>query len=187
MAISRAFLDPIPIRDHDSLAHDLAIWLSTPPRGSSVRGRLTWENIEFPDAERCRPDVYSIMATLTPKKWCPITFEVKANRADFMAEMRSSKWECYRPFSAYIFLACRENLVQPSEVPKEMGLIIKKGDGWTVIRRGQRNPNWCLSERQWMNLALKGRNPSPFEIFQNRGLGHRMTKASTTGFHAGVQ
>lgn len=178
-----AFTDEPKPRDHDLLAHDLALWLSTPPRGT-VRGRLTWENIEFPDAERCRPDVYSLVATLTPKKWCPITFEVKANRADFMAEMRSSKWECYRPFSAYIFLACRDGLVSVSELPKEMGLITKQGDTWGVVRRGRRNPNWTLTERQWMNLALKGRNPSPFEIFQQRALGHRTVKVSTGGFHS---
>lgn len=165
----RKFLDPIPVKKHDSLAHDLAIWLSTPPRGA-VRGRLTWENIEFPDAERCRPDVYSLVATLTPKKWCPITFEVKANRADFMAEMRSSKWESYRPFSAYIFLACVDGLVRVDELPPEMGLIVQRPDGWLIVRRGRRNPNWHITERQWMNLALKGRNPSPFEIFQNRSL-----------------
>lgn len=178
-----AFTDARPVKDHDALAHNLALWLSTPPRGS-VRGRLTWENIEFPDAERCRPDVYSVIATLTPNKWCPITFEVKANRADFMAEMRSSKWECYRPFSAYIFLACRDGLVSIDELPKEMGLITKQGDVWGVVRRGRRNPNWRLTERQWMNLALKGRNPSPFEIFQQRALGHRSVKVSTGGFHS---
>lgn len=155
---------------HNALAHDLAMFLSTPPRGTA-RGRLTWENIEFPDCARCRPDVYSLVATLTENKWCPVTYEVKASRADFMCEMRSEKWRIYRRFSAYIFLACPEGMVRPEELPKEMGLIVRRDDTWRPIRKGRRNPEWSLSRRQWMNLCLKGRNPSPFEIFQQRRAG----------------
>lgn len=151
---------------HHALAHDLAVWLSTPARGT-VRGRLTWENVEFPD-HRVRPDVYSLVATLAPKKVCPATYEVKVSRADFTTEIRSGKWRTYLPFSAYIFVACLEGLVVETELPPELGLIVRRAETWIVLQKGKRNPNWMLSERLWLNLCLKGRNPSPYEINQQR-------------------
>lgn len=152
---------------HDALAHDLAMWLST-PNGYRVWGWLTWENIEFP-GHKCRPDVFAMYATLSPQKWNPVTYEVKTSRADFLADVRAGKWESYRPFSAYVVFAVPDGLVHKSEIPKGAGLIVQNGPGvWVRIARGHRNPDWRLDEKLWMNLCLKGRNPSPFEIARQR-------------------
>lgn len=152
---------------HDQLAHDLAMRLSTPPRGTA-RGRLTWENIEFPDTERSRPDVFSIFASLDRKRWQPITFEVKATRADLLSDLRVGKWQRYWSFSSRIVFAVPKGICQPTDVPSEAGLIIRDINGWSWVRRGRNNKEWTLSERQWMNLCLKTRNPSPLDIFQMR-------------------
>lgn len=153
---------------HNGLAHDLAMYLSTPPRGTT-RGRLTWENIQFPD-HRVRPDVYSLVATLSRGKWCPVTYEVKVGRGDFTTEMRTNKWRLYLPFSAYVFIACPDGLIGVDELPPELGLIVRRAETWVTAKKGKRNPTWSMNDRTWMNLCLKGRNPSPFEIFEERAL-----------------
>lgn len=152
---------------HDGLAHDLALWLSTPARRGESRGRLTWENIQFPD-ERVRPDVFSILTTLNPKRICPITYEVKINRGDFLAELRTGKWRSYLPFSAYVFLAMPYGLADEIEIPKELGILYRFDLGWHLVRRGKHNRTWRFTERHWLNLSLKGRNASPFEIYAAR-------------------
>ena len=151
--------------DHDGLAHDLAMWLSSPYGKQCV----TWENIEFPiEATRpfgCRPDVFAMKSTLTAKNWNPTTFEVKISVADFQSDIRTGKWRKYLAFSAYVFFAIPAKLLAHRfEIPKECGLAIRHGDGWEIFSRGKRNKDWKLTERQWMNLCIKARNPTPFEI-----------------------
>lgn len=158
--------DPVVPAGHNALAHDLAMWLSTPPRGTT-RGRLTWENIAFP-GYNVRPDVFSLVATLTRNKWCPVTYETKVSRADFTTELRTGKWRCYLPFSAYVYVACPEGLISPTELPIELGLMIRRPATWVIVKKGKRNGAWKLDDRDWMNLCLKGRNPSPLEIFEQR-------------------
>jgi uncharacterized protein (UPF0335 family) len=162
---------------HNALAHDLAMFLSTPPRGTN-RGRLTWENIGFPDYMSIRPDVFSLVATLTRAKWCPITYEVKVSRADFTTELRTAKWRLYLPFSAYVYLACPDGLVSADELPPEMGLIVRRQVTWLTVKKGKRNPHWQLKDRDWMNLCLKGRNPSPMEIYEGRIAARRQEVAA---------
>ncbi len=151
---------------HDELARDLAMFLSN-PSGRSV-GYLTWENIEIgPDrpniGETGRPDVYAIGATLSKKNWRPTTYEVKVSVADFQADIRQGKWRKYRPYSAYIVFAVERGLLSSLAIPDECGLIVRDEQGWHRKKRGRRNDDWTLTERQWMNLCLKGRNPSPWE------------------------
>lgn len=150
---------------HGSLAHDLASDLSAATRQT---GWLTWENIEIPDCY-CRPDVFAVNATLNTKKWNPTTYEVKCSRADFLADIRSGKWRKYIPFSAFIVYATIPGVIGDDELPDGCGLIVRTDDCWERRRRGRKNRNWKLTERQWMNLCLKARNPSPYENIRQRG------------------
>ncbi len=145
---------------HDPLAHDLALWLSCPRRNSP--GFVTWENIEFPDTGG-RPDVYAITATLNPKRWSPVTYEVKVSVGDFHSDVNAGKWGKYQQFSAYVVFAVSERLAPQIDIPEGCGLIVRTANGWVWNKRGRRNGGWKLTERQWMNLCLKGRNPSPYE------------------------
>ncbi len=157
---------PAP-KKHDRLAHDLAMWLASPAQHSL--GSLTWENFEMPsptpgDWGSCRPDVFAIKATLNPKKWNPITYEVKTSVADFQSDIRSGKWKKYQPFSAYIVFAIPMHLTGKIELPPGCGLIVRYSNYWSREVRGKRNKDWTLTDRQWMNLCLKARNPSPWEF-----------------------
>ncbi len=162
----REFDIPAPEK-HDDLAHDLAMWLASPAQHSL--GSLTWENFEMPDHTPgnyygCRPDVYAIKATLNPKKWNPTTYEVKTSVADFQSDVRSGKWEKYKPFSAYVVFAIPMKIMHKVDPPTGCGLIIRFKNYWSRTIRGSRNKEWTLTDRQWMNLCLKARNPSPWEF-----------------------
>lgn len=165
--IATSLSEALPPVAHDDLAHDLALWVGTPKQRSDFRGRLTWENIQFPD-ERVRPDVFSILTTLNPQRICPITYEVKVSRSDLLAELRSQKWKKYLPFSAYVFIAMPHGLADDNEIPDQLGILHRFDTNWFMVRKGKRNKDWKFTERHWLNLSLKGRNPSPFEIYAAR-------------------
>ena len=153
----------LDVLGHDALASDLASFLGNPKKHSL--GYLTWENVEFRTDNYgwCRPDVYAIQATLSQKKWSPITFEVKVSRADLLADLRTEKWKRYLPFSARVAIAAPFGIVKPVDLPANLGLIQKEKNGWVWVKRGQKNNDWELDSRAWMNLCLKTRNPSPYE------------------------
>jgi len=159
---------PVVPTTHDGLAADLAAWL----RCSRTEGpvRITWENIEFPDMGRyqrvnalgIRPDVFSIVATLTESKWAPTIHEVKISRSDFLADVRKGKWEGHKKIAKYIWFACPEGLIDVAELPAGTGLIVRDRYNWHVVKRPTRNPKWRITNRQWMNLCMKAQRPGPY-------------------------
>ncbi|WP_431861419.1 MmcB family DNA repair protein [Azospirillum sp.] len=130
---------------HNSLAADLAAWRQRNQK------RITFENMAFGD---CRPDVFSLVKTLNPLRFDPITDEVKVSRGDFLADLRASKWLVYAPFSARIFFACPAGLIKPHEVPSSCGLIVRGAVAWEVVKRPMVNKDARLTEREWMKLVL---------------------------------
>lgn len=136
---------------HNTLAGRLAKHLQT-------TGRLTWENIEFKAAPGVlvRPDVYSLVATHTEKRLCPIVHEVKVSRADFLADVANqAKREGYFKIACYVVYAAPQGMIELSEVPDDCGLIVELKDGvWKQLRRGQRR-SAVLTSWHYMNLVLK--------------------------------
>ena len=157
---------------HDDLAHALALELSAPWKNP---GFITWENIEFPcgvqetakgltPAWFCRPDVYAIQATHTEGGWKPATFEVKVTRSDLLADLRAEKWRRYLRFSAHVHIVCPDGIAVASDMPDGLGLRVLYRDGsWKQVKRPKMNRAWELTPRDWHNLCLKARNPTPWE------------------------
>lgn len=61
-------------------------------------------------------------------------FELKVARADFLADVRSSKWETYRR-AGPVFFAAPERLISLDEVPHGAGLVVHTPQGWSWRRR----------------------------------------------------
>ncbi len=158
------FYDYLPAlpRTHDELSADLAAFLTCPGKAFN-HGRLTWRNIAFPGAN-CRPDVFSICATLIKDRWAPVTFEVKATRKDYLDDINKGKWKAYRAFSSRVVFACHEGVINIGDLPPGTGLIVRTPMGWHWIRQGRQRKSWEITDRQWMNLCLKGRDASPREL-----------------------
>ncbi len=88
------------------------------------------------------------MYTRSRKKWAPVTYEIKTSVADFQSDIRSGKWEIYRPYSAYIIFALPLSIAEKVVIPKGAGLIIRNNNTWVKHRIGIKNKNWSLTAEQ---------------------------------------
>jgi hypothetical protein len=151
-----------------SIHHDLGARLAKHLRD---QGRATWENIEFKnlvsedggDAQLywkvVRPDVFSIVPSLNIKTANPCVYEVKVSRADFMRDMANDeKRLAYAMVSEAVYYVVPDGLVVPSEIPKELGLIVEKNPGIFVLAKKPRKRPVKLEPHHFLNLILKPGN-----------------------------
>ncbi len=116
---------------HDSLAADLA---------SHFRGdhrKMVWEDMQMGPVGSARPDVFVMMKSYT--KPMPISYEVKANRSDFLSDVTSGKWMAYKAFSTAIFFYVPKDLVKKTEVPDGVGLMVRSDKVWRATKRAVLN------------------------------------------------
>lgn len=130
---------------HDALAHDLALWLQY------CRGRVTWENMEVEMGSR--PDVYSLNRAYSLYTAIAQVHEVKVNRSDFKAELKSQKWVKYLAYCHQLYFACPMGLILPKELPKGVGLWVRH-NGWWEIRKGARKMGHGPSRNSLYRCAL---------------------------------
>jgi len=114
-------------RAHDELQGALLRYLSGQPH------RAAWGEIVIEDA---RPDAYAV-STRGNKFSEPHIYEVKAERADFVGEIRSGKWRKYLPISCRFDFVTPPDLCLRSEIPEEAGWIVHE-DG--MFKRRKRAP-----------------------------------------------
>jgi hypothetical protein len=139
---------------HDELAHNLALYLKRRYQ------RICWENVTFASPTNGkgeqRPDVFSIVPTLTPARFRPWVFEVKVNRGDFLSELRTGKWQHHMRYAHRFYFACPVGLIDKTEVPQGCGLIVRLrgNDDWKVAKFCTPNRSWSLTERDYARLIL---------------------------------
>lgn len=111
---------------HDSLLVDLIGHLRTAE--DYVVGEPTWG-----PAGSVRPDVLRIRKSYT--RIDIQVYEVKSNRPDFLAEMRTSKWREYIPRCTRMYFATPLTGVirDKSEVPEACGWIARSEHGWRTV------------------------------------------------------
>lgn len=63
-------------------------------------------------------------------------YEVKANRPDFLQEMRSEKWRKYLPHCNQFYFAIQRNVADIKEIPPEAGIMFYHNDFWRRRREG---------------------------------------------------
>lgn len=140
---------------HHDLAERLADWLRD-------LGRVTWTNVEFKveleDGGRrpVRPDVFSLARTLTPERINPTVHEVKVSRSDFLADLANpEKRGGYATFSEVLYYAAPEGIIDPTELPAGIGLVVETTSGdFKVVRKPKRRPI-VIGTCHFMNLILK--------------------------------
>ena len=69
-----------------------------------------------------------------------LIFEIKTSRADLLGDLRREKWRGYLNDGAVAF-AFPAGLAEPSEIPKEAGVIIRIAQGWSW----KRAPKWAAA------------------------------------------
>ncbi len=77
-------------------------------------------------------DVVQIRASFSKFK---LTFyEIKTSRQDFLQDINKGKYRKYLPFCNDLYFATEKDLVQPHEVPNDVGLIVKTSKGWKITK-----------------------------------------------------
>ena len=162
---------------HHSLGERLAHHLRS-------EGRITWEDIEFKnlvaDKESktpggdcyaywrvVRPDVFSIAPSLNIKTANPCVHEVKVSRADFLSDLaKPQKREAYALLAQAVYYVAPEGIIQTSEVPQGMGLMVERKQGEFVLLKRPKKNKVELHPHHFLNLIIK-RGVYP----ENHGIG----------------
>ncbi len=99
-------------------------------------------------------------------------YEVKATRSDLLSDLRSGKWKKYVPWCQGLVFAFPKDLAQPSEIPRECGVITRNAKGWVTRRTPPRH------ECERMEAVLFGVLLKQREAPWSRGREARIRQAS---------
>jgi hypothetical protein len=116
-------------------------------RGLSLRAKVgeTWA--------AAMPDVFSIRHTSIEAYLEPVVHEVKVNRADLLADLRSSsKRAAYLQLSSACWYVIRAGIAEPEEIPTDCGVLVA-GDGALEVARPAPKRPMQMPFGLWMALA----------------------------------
>lgn len=145
-------------RPHHELGARLSTWLR-------ARDMLTWENVEFANPDRSalrawgvvRPDVFACKPTLRADSSAAAIYEVKVSRADFLADLaKPQKRQAYADLAEAVYFCAPQGLVEPSEVPKGVGLLCETAPGeFMLARKASRRKGFVLHPDTALTLLVK--------------------------------
>lgn len=112
-------------------------------------GKRTWRS--------SRPDLFSIRNSSLATALDPLIHEIKASRADLLADLRDAgKGEAYRSVSSETYYVYPEGLAQADEIPSDFGVWTLCGtpeDGTLTLVRPARFTARTIDFPLWMALA----------------------------------
>lgn len=145
-------------RPHHELGERLAAHLRE-------KGMFTWENVEFsnPDWTQprrwgvVRPDVFACMPAMKVRNAAPAIYEVKVNRADFLADLaKPEKREAYAALAEAVYYCCPEGVIAKDEVPDGFGLVCEVAKGqFELHKKARRAKGFELATDTAMTLMVK--------------------------------
>ena len=121
-------------------------------------GRLAWRGLSLRAKvgekwAMAMPDVFSVRHTTVEDYLEPVVHEVKARRADLLADLkRESKRAAYLQLCGECWYVIREGIARPEEIPPECGVIVAGDAGLDVVRPAPRR-QMRLPFHAWMVLA----------------------------------
>lgn len=81
--------------------------------------------------------------------------EIKVSRSDFLREIKSRKWETWRPYVHRFYFAAPAGLLKLDEIPDGCGLIVADGNGCRKLVDPPRRDAQPLPEGVWVELARR--------------------------------
>ncbi|MBG6083161.1 hypothetical protein [Rubrivivax gelatinosus] len=145
-------------RPHHELGHRLSKHLR-------AKGFWTWENVEFgnPDWTQprtwgvVRPDVFCCLPALKARSAGAAIYEVKVNRADFLADLaKPEKRQAYAVLAEAVYYCCPEGLIDKGEVPDGFGLLVETVPGeFSLRKKAKRAKAFELHADTAMTLMVK--------------------------------
>ena len=121
-------------------------------------GRIAWRGLGLRArvGERwaiAMPDVYSIRHTSVEAYLQPIVHEVKVQRSDLLADLRSAtKRAAYLQLSSECWYVIRAGIALPDEIPPECGVLVAADNTLEVARPAPKRP-MQMPFGIWMALA----------------------------------
>jgi hypothetical protein len=132
---------------HDDLARSLADHLRGPER-------MVWCDMQLGPVGSMRPDVYTLNKSYS--RPAPMAYEVKASRADFLADVTAGKWQNYLRVACGVVFACEAGLLTKADVPAHCGLIVRHPSGaWRYAKRAVLSPV-TIPEDALLKLVIDG-------------------------------
>jgi len=109
----------------------------------TIKNALAWKHVEDVCVSECKtgPSNYGSKKLgimdfwVMPKSWAhpAITaYEVKVHRSDFLND---EKWRGYLPYCNYLYFCTPKDLVQPEELPAEVGLCYCSATGTKIYTK----------------------------------------------------
>ncbi len=121
-------------------------------------GRLAWQGLSL----RARvgeawvmamPDVFSVRHTTVEAYLEPIVHEIKVQRSDLLADLRSAgKRAAYQQLSSECWYVIRAGIAEPDEIPPECGVLLATGTTLDVARPAPKRA-MQMPFGLWMALA----------------------------------
>jgi hypothetical protein len=145
--------------DHEALVETVARMLA-------ADGRLVFRNLSLRAPvegkwRACRADVYSLRPSTVPALTRPAIHEIKARRADLLADLaRPEKRAAYLAVSAQFYYVFPEGLATLDEIPADCGVILVGPQG---IRPGRPSPVRAVQPGlgEWLSIARRAADPGP--------------------------
>ena len=133
-------------------------------------GRVVWRGLSLrakvgaADAAAwamAMPDVFSIRHTTVEDYVEPVAHEIKAHRADLLADLRRpQKGEAYLHHSSQCWYVLREGIGEADEIPRAFGVMVAREATLEVLRPAPRRA-MKLPFAVWMALARA--TPEPLD------------------------
>ena len=137
-------------------AHELLV--ERVAREMTRAGRIAWRGLSLRAKVGeawavAMPDVFSIRHTSVEAYLAPVVHEVKVNRADLLADLRSaSKRAAYLQLSSECWYVIRAGIAEPAEIPDECGVLVA-GAGTLEVARPAPKRAMQVPFGLWMALA----------------------------------
>ena len=136
-------------------------------------GRLVFRNLALRAPvdgawRSCRADVYSLQPSTVAAYTCPAIHEIKARRADLLADLaRPDKRAAYQAVSSEFYYVFPEGLAAVEEIPVDCGVVLVGPHG---IRPGRPSPRRAVQPglAEWLAIARRGAETGAADAAQLR-------------------
>jgi len=93
-----------------------------------------------------------VLATCPNSRHRVVGVECKASRGDLLRDLRSEKWRFYLPYTSEFWFMVNPDICDPSEIPKECGVVETRGNRMTKVRRRSPRPHRKITDRRYCRV-----------------------------------
>jgi len=81
-----------------------------------------------------------------------VAVECKASRGDLLRDLRTKKWRKYLPYTSELWFMVNPDICEPSEIPKECGVVEATSERYPKVRRRAARPHRKITDRRYCRV-----------------------------------